>query len=483
MIGSTTRMKRSFILFILLFVGIFLTKAQIGDKNKHIEIAELIKKEYNLNNHKALHQLLDADFQKQFSEKELGDFFKFNISDHYGEMQSMNVIDFEPTHYHFLVLCKNGKVDLNLSCNTVGKITGMQWLPHKEVVVENTRLKNETYLSDNPKKTDLDLKIDSIVKNYMSNGANCGLSIGIINGDQIIYYNYGEMKRGEKQAITNASIFEIGSVSKTFTGILLAQAVTDKKVSLNDDIRKYLPEEYKNLEYHGNPIQLVHLANHTSRIPRLPNDLEKQPNYDANNPYKNYDKKMVFNFLKTVVIDTFPGKKSEYSNMGMALLGIILEKVYDKPFEQLIREYIEMPFNMSSTGVVLNEEKNKSFANGYNSYGEATSHWDLGDLAAAGGIRSTCSDMVKYTKANMEEYTGALKLAHSTTYNDGRNNTALAWQIAIRKGKEMIWHNGGTYGFCSFCGFIKSKKLGVVVLSNSGNSVDFIALGILKLLQ
>ena len=139
---------------------------------------------------------------------------------------------------------------------------------------------------------------------------------------------------------------------------------------------------------------------------------------------------------------------------------------------------------MPDTKINLNDDQTKRFATGYDSNGNETPHWDLGDLAGCGGIRSTADDMLKFARANLEETDPVLKLSHASTYKDDRNNVALAWQLATtNKGNELIWHNGRTAGFTSFCGIIKNRDLAVVVLSNSGNPVDQIAIGIMRLLQ
>lgn len=476
-------MKRITLLFILL--GPLLSFAQAGSKEKHIEVVNAVQKEYNAKNYKAIYEMLDKEFKSAIKEKELADFFTFNVYDFYGTIIKTQYVGEKKAPLHsFLVECKNGLLDLDISCTAEGKITGMQWLPHREGVKETALPKNLDYASDNPKAGALDLKVDSIVRNYISDGANCGLSLAIYNKGQVSYYNYGEVKRGAKQLPDKTTIYEIGSVSKVFTGILLAQAVKDNKVNLNDDIRKYLPGEYKNLVYRGRPVELVHLANHTSRIPRLPDDIDKKPGFDAQNPYKHYNKDLIFNFLHKVTIDTFPGMKSEYSNVGMALLGVILEKVYNKTYDDLVIEYISKPLGLKSTKMNLNDEEKMRFAQGYTMEGSETSHWELGDFAGAGGLRSTPEDMINFVIANLKEKNDALKLSHSSTFDDGRNHAGLAWQLIItKKGNEMIWHNGGTFGFSAFASLIKSKDIGVVVLSNSGNPVDPIALGILKYLQ
>lgn len=325
-------------------------------------------------------------------------------------------------------------------------------------------------------------KVDSVVKAFITNTVNCGVSIAVYQNKKVSYYNYGEVKRGSKQAPTNKTIYEIGSISKTFTGILFAQAITEKKLNPNDQVKNHLGEGFDNLAYKDKPIELVHLANHSGRVHRVPFNLMAQPKYNESNPYKNYSKEMVYAYVKLMKPDTFPGVKSEYSNLGMALLGIIEEKTYGKTYEELITEYICKPLEMSDTKI--NVTDTLRFAKGYDGGGNLTPYWDLGDLAGAGGIRSTSEDMMKYARANLEETNPAFKLSHQTTFNDGKNHVALAWHITTtKKGNELIWHNGRTAGFSSFCGFIKSKDVAVVVLGNSGNPVDQIAIGILKLLQ
>lgn len=330
----------------------------------------------------------------------------------------------------------------------------------------------------------LDTKIDSIVKAFMSNTVNCGLSVAVYEDKKTRFYNYGTIKRGTNQVPDSTTIYEIGSISKTFTGVLFAHAILDKKLGLNDPVKKYLGDQYANLSYNGKDIELVHLANHSGRIHRVPFNLMSQPGYFVSNPYKNYSKEMVLDYLKTLQPDTFPGTKSEYSNLGMGLLGIIEEKVYNKSYEELITEMICKPSGMNSTKITITASDSARFAKGYDGDGNPASYWDLGGLIGAGGIRSTSHDMIKFAVANMTETDEALKLSHQTTFNDSRNTIALAWHKTItKKGNELVWHNGRTGGFSSFCGFIKSKDAAVVVLSNSGNPVDQIAIGIMKFLQ
>jgi CubicO group peptidase (beta-lactamase class C family) len=343
--------------------------------------------------------------------------------------------------------------------------------------------KRTSYLSDNKLKTTLDSAINKMVVDFMQSPQNCGLSIGIIKDSTTYFYDYGETKRNNKTLPDKNSIFEIGSITKTFCGIILAFAVKEGKIKLDDDIRKYLPEKYSNLEMNNQFIQIKHLTNHTSGLPRLPDNLKDQTDFNILNPYKNYTKTMAFEFLKTVKLTNEPGKVFEYSNFGMGLLGIILEKIYGRSFEEIVKEKICLPNGMNSTSVNLSPEQLNLLTDGHNTAGVITPHWDLGDLVAAGGIKSSTNDMINYLQYNLNENDGAVTLSHQSTFNNG-SNVALAWHIIKTKlGNELVWHNGGTFGYSSFCGFIKEKKCAVVILSNTSTNVDQIGISIFKFLQ
>ncbi|MES2512999.1 MAG: serine hydrolase domain-containing protein, partial [Bacteroidota bacterium] len=193
---------------------------------------------------------------------------------------------------------------------------------------------------------------------------------------------------------------------------------------------------------------------------------------------------MIYDYLGTLKLDTVPGITLDYSNTGMALLGIIMENVYKQPLEVLYSQYITTPMNMKHTFVTVPKQDLPNFAPGYNEKGTETPHWDLGDQVAAGGLRSTISDMALYLKSNIEEQSSVIRASHEVQFEKDKRSIAYAWFLQpTRTGNTLIWHNGGTYGFSSFCGFVKEKKAGVVLLSNSGIGVDELAIGLLRFLQ
>jgi CubicO group peptidase (beta-lactamase class C family) len=309
------------------------------------------------------------------------------------------------------------------------------------------------------------------------------VSIGVIQEWKTYFYHYGEMDKSTKKMADNNTFYEIGSITKTFTGILLAQAVLEKKIDLESDIRKYLPEDYPNLQYKNNLILIKHLANHTSGIISFPSlDIMTQKGYDAKNPYKHYTSDMVLAYLHKVKLDTVPGFKSNYSNFATGLLGIILEKTYKMSYADLMKKYITDPLSMKATKIVLTDEEDKIFAKPYKENGELTNHWDITGLGAAGAIRSNIVDMLQYAQSNMMALNDAIILAQKQTFKRGaKSETGLYWQLDTnKKGQIVTWHNGGTGGFSSFCGFIKEKNIAVVILANNENNVTQTAMNLLK---
>jgi CubicO group peptidase (beta-lactamase class C family) len=342
--------------------------------------------------------------------------------------------------------------------------------------------KVQHYLSDNLKITSLDSLVEGVVARFIQSSENCGISIGISKNGKNYFYNYGETKRGSGQLPDPNSIYETGAVTKTFCGLLLAQAILEKKIGTEDDIRKYLPGKYTNLAHGKSFIRVKHLANHTSGLAGLPDDLKLKPDFDSLNPYKHYSREMLLDYLKQVKPNGEPGTVCNYSSMGMALLGMILENVYQQPFDSLVREKICIPNQMSSTGIDLSAEQLLHFTEGHNGFGSTTAHWEFDAFVAAGGLKSSAADLLKYLNNNLAENDAATKLSHEISYS-GREHVALAWYVKKSENGNLFWHDGATYGFGCFAGFNREKNCSVVILANLSASVDFIAIALLKYLQ
>jgi len=346
--------------------------------------------------------------------------------------------------------------------------------------------KLEPVPSSNPLKTDQDKKVDTAARAYIQKLNTMGVSIGVIKNGQVKLYNYGETARGNGQLPTSETMFEIGSITKTFTAAILATYVNQGKIKLTDPVIKYLPDSVAT-----NPavklITIVNLINHTSGLPSLPANFTDQKGYDKLNPYRNYNKQLLFAYLKNCVPTTRPGEKYVYSNLAVGLLGTILERISGKSFEQMAADIVCNPLGMKSTVQHLYPMMTNRFIPVYNDDGKQTPPWDFDALASCGSLRSTVDDLVIYAKANLNDdgpgpLAKALKLTHEITFTK-EPKLGLAWHIILVNGVSYYFHNGGTYGSSSFLAFNKEKNLAVIVLSNASASTDAVGVDILKKLQ
>jgi len=322
-------------------------------------------KAYNNKNYKGFYDLLSVSFKAQQSEKEISGFLQ-ELYGQYGSIKSIGFQKEQEPFRHYKTVFEKGYLELLLACNAKQEIEGLAFQPYGDT--EQPGLKTDV-ASDNPRQTAFDLEVDSLVRTYLSKPENKSLSIGILKNGSTVFYHYGETRKGTGTLPSNRSIYEIGSISKSFTGILLAKAIEEQKVKADDDIRKYLPESCKNLSYKQTPLTLVQLANHTSGIPRLPENLSDQKNFDEKDPYHHYTKELLFNYLGKLKLKTMPGTVSEYSNTGMALLGVILEAVYGKSYEALVKEKITEPLHMAHTYQEVPATEQPQFCTGYDEQG------------------------------------------------------------------------------------------------------------------
>ncbi len=312
------------------------------------------------------------------------------------------------------------------------------------------------------------------IKARIDTQTDVAISMGFIDGDTVEYFSAGNTALKNGTAVNEHSVFEIGSISKTFTTILLAQKIISGEMSLDDPISKYLPEKVKIPSRNGKNITIRDLATHASALPRMPDNFNPA---NPKNPFVDYTYQNLYSFLSNYELTRDIGERSEYSNLGMGLLGHILELQSGKPYEELVIENIAKPLGMNDTAVALNASMKKRLAKGHNGFNEVE-NWDIISLAGAGGIRSTVSDMVKFIQANMgikkSSLYNAMQLTHQPAFKNknGDFEIGLAWQF--ENNKSVIWHNGRTGGYSAFVGFVPKTNKGVVILTN--NTADIGAL-------
>lgn len=317
--------------------------------------------------------------------------------------------------------------------------------------------------------------------------SSAGLSIGLYTNEKNYFYNFGTIEKGKTILPTENTLYEIGSVAKTFTGFLLAKAVIEKKINLEDDIRNYLDGSYPNLEYTGNPIRIVHLANATAGIPDwLPPtpDIIKNAHPDSTSflrerIYAKYTKEDFYTALHEAVIDTVPGTKRRHSNAGADLLMYILEKVYGMSRKEMVQKYILEPFKMNHTFFDAAGSKPRDLAKGYSGKGTLMPY-------LKGGVSSSASDLLEYMKIHLEGKNEIARLALTkTAYADLSSNkivnrdtavysVALNWySYKSNQGYSQTWYDGGTHGFSSYVVFYSELNTAIVLLANVTDQATF----------
>ena len=266
------------------------------------------------------------------------------------------------------------------------------------------------------------------------------------------------------------TLFEIGSATKVFTSLLLADAVQRGEVALTDPVSKFLPAGVKVPERGGKKITLADLATHTSGLPRLPTNFAPK---DMSNPYADYTVQQLYDFLSHYELPRDIGAQYEYSNLGAGLLGHALALRAKMSYEALVRTRILDPLKMKSTAITLSDALQKRLAAGHDPRGGIARNWDVPTLAGAGALRSSANDLLEFLSAELgltkSPLASAMIVQLATRRPSGSPTLeiALGWHIfKMPSGQEIIWHNGGTGGYRSFIAFDAKKKSGVVVLSN-----------------
>lgn len=279
------------------------------------------------------------------------------------------------------------------------------------------------------------------------------LSIGVYKDGSSITRHFGELEIGKGNTPNDSTIYEVASVSKTFLGTLAARAVLEQKIDLHDDIRKYLPQTYPNLAFGAHPITIQHLLTHTSGFPNFP---------------VNGDSKAGFwEGLNKIKIQHKPGTQYAYSNTAPEVLAFILEKAYQKPYEQLIQKYILTPLQMNTTYFELPYQMQKRLVQGYNDTPEKMPNFKRTLWGGSIGLHTTVEDMPKYLRYHLDESNKIVKASHQTFFDTPYHfSIGYYWNI-LRKGNTMVYrHHGGIYGMQNWLIIYPEHQLGLSILTN-----------------
>ena len=305
-----------------------------------------------------------------------------------------------------------------------------------------------------------------------------GITIGV--------YSHGAHKVFPYGAAKADSLFEIGSITKTFTGLVLAQMAQQKKVQLEEPVRALLPAGTVTAPASGAEITLLDLSAQRSGLPRLPDNLKPA---DVTNPYADYDVKALYAFLNAHGLARPAKPEFGYSNLGVGLLGQALANRAGVSYEALVKKEVTGPLGMRDTVVTLTPALKERFIQGHDVDHKPAHAWDIPALAGAGALRSTAADMLVYLEAQLhpdklpasarnsaegKTLPAAIAASHEIrdTAADGMH-IALNWLKVDETG--TYWHNGGTGGYSSIALFNPEKDFAVVVLCNVAPGSDSFA--------
>jgi D-alanyl-D-alanine-carboxypeptidase/D-alanyl-D-alanine-endopeptidase len=337
-------------------------------------------------------------------------------------------------------------------------------------------------------QTQLKPQVDALAEPLVDGGILVGLVVGLVDGDHTHVFGYGRLSRNADRTPDGKTVFEIGSVTKVFTALLLADMAEHGRVRLEDPVEELLPDTVAVPQRDQRAITLLDLATHTSGLPRLPDNLSPLIRENPANPYADYTAKHLYEFLSKHSLARKPAAQFVYSNLGMGLLGHALARQAGTSYESLIVQRICLPLGMKETRIELSEDLRSRLAQGHNRNGDPVANWDFSVLAGAGALRSTADDMLKFLRANIGPSDGPLSAAIRATHrprheiDKSGGMIALGWHIRLRG--KTLWHSGETGGYHSYVAFQKDRRIGVVVLSNSAAEiVDQLGLRLMALLS
>ncbi len=326
-------------------------------------------------------------------------------------------------------------------------------------------------------------RIDEIASKPVTRGEAPAIMIGVRSGSDRMVRAFGQTAVGSGIRPTATTVWEIGSVTKTFTAMLLALYVQRGIVSYTDPLQKYVPDGVTVPRFEGRAIRLIDLATHTAGLPKDP------PLHGV----RHLSDRRMYAMLSDYELTRRPGSKFEYSNWGFALLAHALMKASGQDYQQMVEREICAPLGMIDTRIELTADEAARQAQGYSVSGIPKPHtnvtWPAFD--GAGALRSTMDDMMRYLGYNLGEIQtpldSLLPELQKRWHHGGRRGTwvGLAWQMFPMHGTDhvIIWKNGAASGFFTYIGFVKDSQTGVVVLANRKAPVDRIGVRILRVLN
>jgi CubicO group peptidase (beta-lactamase class C family) len=322
-----------------------------------------------------------------------------------------------------------------------------------------------------PASAPFDSAVRELGRAWLAQNDGVGLSIGIYENGQRHFYNFGATQIDGNKTPTKETIYEIGPLAKTIAGQLLARAIIEGRANINDEVTKYLEDPYPNLENGGEPVRLLHLANMTSQLMDNIPDVSQVRTVPGEpltitrmRVLESYTHKEFLRQLHMVKPRRAPGSDPWHSNVASMLLGVVLEKLFDEPFETILSSEIEKPLRMGSGTAPLT----KLLARGYTGDGTAVPPFTAPTQYASASLRYSTEDLLNYAAWQMVERDASVKLAHQPTWMtpDKRHAVGFYWIIDQSPVGRQLQYSGSTYGFTSACDLYPDAKVAIVLLAN-----------------
>ena len=464
-------MKRLFLLLIIALITIELC----AQTEKYTVAIESFQINYNAEKYdeifnsfsSKMQQALPLDVTRKFLE---------DLKSQFGKIENKEFINSQNGAYvNYKTQFEKALLLVKISLDDQNKINGLSITPYKEEK-ENNAI---NALSIYPKKI-ADL-IYSKAKEFPN---NTQFSIGIINNDETNYYGIIIENDSVKPIDNKDKVFEIGSITKVFTSTVLASLVEENKLELTNYINDFYPFTFKDTT----KIRFESLANHTSGLSRLPDNLDLSNEY---NPYKSYGGQELNKYLENLLqLENDSTKVYSYSNLGAGLLGFTLGLSQDKSFQALLQSRVFEKYKMNNSFTSSHNLRDR-LVKGLNTNGKVVPNWDFDALFGAGGILSTSEDMLKFANAQFNPQNKELTLTRNPTFNvDESMKIGLGWHIVKSENdKELCWHNGGTGGYSSSIIISTENKNAVIILSNVSafnpkmNNIDSLAFALIEAIE
>lgn len=311
--------------------------------------------------------------------------------------------------------------------------------------------------------------VDALVKPLLEGRWTTGLVVGLVGPQGAEVHGYGRIAPGGP-APDGRTLFEVGSVTKTFTTLLLQLEVDEGAVRLDAPVAALLPPGTQVPGRNGKVITLEHLALHTSGLPPVPDDLVS----GWDDPLAGYGAAQLHGFLARHALAADPGSGFTYSNVGSALLGHALSLRSERAWSALVAERITRPLGMADTTLTLTPAQARRFAVPHDGDLRPVPAWSFDVFDSAGGLRSTADDLLRYVAAqaglDRTPLAGAMARTHAPRLRrDDRNELGLGWIVTDGR---WVWFQGGTGGSESFVGFDRRTRTGVVVLSSTNSGFE-----------